>query len=236
MNVTASIHRHSAFFIAAFIPFAVIAFGYNFFIRELSSFVTVHHLHGVAMFGWLFLLLAQATLIRNGNRNLHRKLGKTSYAIVLFICLTTIILAHFSLTARGIGPIGNFIAALQFFLLLQFVLIYAMAIKNRRRPDIHARWMIGTIIPMIDPVFARIMTNILGLDLPVSLFTFIASDIILVTFIILDWKYHKRRDVFLPMLILCLATQVPVLALAGESAWNGLWSGFLTWFLGLPLS
>jgi hypothetical protein len=234
MDMTASIHRHSPFFFAAFIPFAIVAFGYNFFVGDLSRFVTVHHLHGVAMFAWLILLVAQASLIRMGSRALHAKLGKSSYALAPFIAVTTIVLAHHMFGTRA--PEGRILLALQLFMLLQFLIIYCNAIRYRKSPDIHARWIVGTIMPMIDPIFNRLMGYFLSLDIPAVVITFAATDMLIAGLMIWDWKVHGRKDVFLPMLAICLATQLPVLALTAASPWQDAWVIFSNWFLGLPLS
>lgn len=235
MSLTASIHRNGAFFFAAFIPFAIVVFGYNFFVRELSSFVTVHHIHAVAMFAWMFLLVAQASLIRAGNRDLHRKLGKTSYAIVPVIAISTILLAHHTFGERQGEQLGPLLLALQIFLLLQFLIIYFNAIRHRKSPDVHARWMVGTVMPMIDPIFARIIDNFFSTDIPSVFLTFGATNILILILISWDWKAHSRRDVFIPLLIICLATQIPILALIPSPGWFEVWSGFGDWFLGLPL-
>ena len=39
------------------------------------------HLHGLLMFAWMALLIAQAALIRAGHRALHRSLGRVSYGL-----------------------------------------------------------------------------------------------------------------------------------------------------------
>ncbi|NKB34458.1 MAG: hypothetical protein GKR91_15305 [Pseudomonadales bacterium] len=235
MSLTASIHRNGAYLFAAFIPFAIVAFGYNFFVRELSSFVTVHHLHGVAMFAWMFLLVAQASLIRMGNRELHRQLGKTSYVLMPFIAISTVMLAHHTYGERAGEQFGGFLLALQIFLLLQLLIIYGNAIRHRKSPDVHARWMVGTIMPMIDPIFARIIGNFISADIPSTLYTFGGTNLLIIGLIVWDWKAHSRRDVFVPLLIICLATQIPVLALFASAAWSEVWTGFGSWFLSLPL-
>jgi len=234
MNVTASLNRNSNFFFAAFIPFAIVAFGYNFFVRDMSTFVTVHHLHGIGMFAWLFLLVAQASLIRTGNRELHRKLGKSSYALVPFIAVSTILLAHYTFGTRAPG--GTRLVALQLFMLLQFLIIYTNAMRHRKTPDVHARWMIGTVLPMIDPIFARLIGRFLELGIPNIYVTFSATILLAASFVIWDWRAHRRKDVFLPMIIICLATQFPVLAIRFIEPWENIWITFTNWFLSLPLS
>jgi hypothetical protein len=133
------LQNNSVYFSAAFIPFSIIAFGYNFFLRDLSSFVTVHHLHGIAIFVWLFILVAQASPIRTKRKSLHRLLGKASYTSVPFIPVTTVLLSDYVFCARLGTPAGSLILALQLFLLLQLLIIYSCAIKYRKVSEVHGR-------------------------------------------------------------------------------------------------
>jgi hypothetical protein len=91
------------------------------------------------MFAWLFMLVAQAALIRTKQRSLHRMLGKASYASVSFIAVTTVLLTHYSLGSRLGTPLGGLVLPLQLFLLPQFLIIYGCAIKNRKVPEVHGR-------------------------------------------------------------------------------------------------
>jgi hypothetical protein len=240
MSSPISLQNNSVYFFAAFIPFAIVAFGYNFFIRDLSSFVTVHHLHGIAMFAWLFMLVAQASLIRTKRRSLHRVLGKASYALVPFISVTTVLLAHYAFGTRLDTPVGSLILALQLFLLLQFLIIYGCAIKYRKVPEVHGRWMLGTAMPMIDPIFNRLIMYTLAPIFPIFelagvFITFGATDLLIAALAYWDWNTNKRKDVFLPMLAICLATQLPILALLFIEPWQALWGEFGNWFINLPL-
>jgi uncharacterized membrane protein len=90
------------------------------------------HLHGLAMFGWMALLIAQAWLVRTRRLAAHRALGRVSYGLVPVIAVSTLLLAHYRM--RG----GLNVGLLYFFyvqvsLLAVFVASYALAIANRRR-------------------------------------------------------------------------------------------------------
>ena len=238
---TTTLQNNSVYFFVSLVPFATAAFGYNFFIRDLSSFVTMHHFHGIGMFAWLFMLVAQASLIRSNQRSVHRMLGKTSYVLVPFIAITTALLAHYSFGTRFDTPIGSFVVALQLFLLLQFLIIYGIGITKRKTPDVHGRWMIGTAMPMIDPIFNRLIMYTLAPVFPVFelagvFITFGATDLLISALAYWDWKTNSRKDVFLPMLFICVGTQIPILALFFIEPWQNVWSVFTNWFITLPLS
>jgi len=152
-----SLQKNSVYFSAAFIPFDIIAFGYNFFIRDLTSFITFHHFYGISMFVWLFILIVQASLIRAKRRNLHRVLGKAFYAPASFISVTIVLILHYAFGTQLDTTVDSLILALQLSLLLQFLIIYSCAIKDQKVSKVHECWTLGTAMPMEDPIFNRLI-------------------------------------------------------------------------------
>ena len=152
------------------------------------------------------------------------------------IILSTILLANLKLNVRGLTPDGLYIFSLQVFLLIQWVVPYTLALKNRKRPDVHARFMICTVFSMLDPIFARILFfNAFQADFSSGMFeyfTYSFVNLILLSLILWDWKSHRRRDVFLPMLPLVLATQIPSFFVVNSTIWHS----FASWYMQLPLS
>jgi hypothetical protein len=188
------------------------------------------------MFAWCGMLVAQSFLIRINQRSIHRTLGKLSYAVAPLVVMSTIFLANFKLNARELSDEGLYILGLQIFIVIVFTYFYAMGIKHRKRPDVHARWMICTAFTLLDPIFARIiMVNFYQVAIETGIvqwMTFTLTDVILITLVIKDWKSTGRRDVFLPALILMLVAQVAML-----TVWDtAIWRSFASWFAALPLT
>jgi hypothetical protein len=124
------------------------------------------HLHGVAMFAWMALLVSQATLIRMGMRPLHRMAGKISYVLVPVVVVSTALLAHYRLRQ---GPPSDellYFFCVQLGLMAAFVFSYAMAMKYRHVPAIHMRYMMGTALATVDPILARILAIYFGVNPP----------------------------------------------------------------------
>ncbi len=235
MNSTNAIHKHSYLFFCLIPVFAVIGFWPTYFAGAIRPISVLDHAHGLAMFGWCAMLITQALLIRNGARSTHRAVGKISYLLVPFIILSTLALANERINQRGLNMEGHYILMLQITMLSQFVIFYALAIKNRKRPDVHARYMICTALPMLDPIFARVLIfNFLTPEtLPLSqYFTYALTDLILVALVFMDWRSSKRKDVFLPMLGVLVVTQLPTFFVVGTPVW----AAFAAWYAGLPIS
>src|SRR5688572_1154325 len=124
------------------------------------------HLHGLAMFAWLLLLAAQAFLIRSGRRPLHRALGKVSYGLVPLIVASTLLLAHYRLRQGPPNAELLYFFCVQLGLMVAFVFAYAMAIRHRREPMLHMRYMLGTALAVVDPILARLLAIHLGVNPP----------------------------------------------------------------------
>jgi hypothetical protein len=126
-------------------------------IRPAETLTSWDHLHGAAMLGWCLLLIAQAFLIRTKHGSIHRRLGRVSFVWGPLVVMSTLVLAHYRLNTRGLTPDGLYLLAIQLFLLAQFVICYGFAIRHRRQRDRHARFMVCTALPLLDPIFARIL-------------------------------------------------------------------------------
>ena len=90
------------------------------------------------------MLISQAYLIRNGLKQTHRLVGKLSYALVPFIVIATVNLVHFRMKASA-GQLSNvslYFTALMLNAVVVFAILYGLAIYHRRRPPLHARYMV----------------------------------------------------------------------------------------------
>src|SRR6188768_2825231 len=112
MSVTALLHRHAVFHFCALLLATIPAFWPSYFFPPKVEADYHVHFHGIVMFLWVFLLVAQAGLIRAGRRDLHRLLGKASYALAPAILISTLLLMNYRLK-------GAINAELLYFLYLQ---------------------------------------------------------------------------------------------------------------------
>jgi len=236
VSFTKAIFGKSVFLLALIPLFAIWGFWVTYFTRPSGTVSVFEHLHGVAMFGWVLLLVLQSGLIRTNKRSIHRQTGKLAYVLGPWIVVSTIILANYRLNARGLTPEGLWIFGLQFFILIQYTVFLAMAIRHRKQPDVHARWMICTAFTLLDPIFARIIAvNFLQVPFESGLIQYITYsfiDLIVITLVLRDWKAERRQDVFLPALGLLLVTQIPIFFALNVPAWTS----FAAWFMNLPIS
>jgi hypothetical protein len=220
----------------------VLAFWPSYFSRLADQPSLHHHAHGFAMTAWLALLIAQASLMRSGNRALHRRLGLVSYGLVPIIVVVTLRFVHYTVReVPDLGDYGLFFLALVVFTLVTFVTLYALAMLYRAQPAVHARFMVSTLFPLFPPVtdrlLARFAPSVLGWVPRIGggeilqVAGFVIADAILVGLAIWDLQRNRRR-VFLVALAIVVAGQLAIM----NAHRFGPWQAFGPWFVGLPLT
>ena len=130
------------------------------------------HLHGVVFIGWMILLLVQSALVSAGNAKLHRALGTWGIAqgtatILIGLMMQLVASGRGYSAGRPAGTDGLYLGLLAF---LGFAVMFALAIANRTRPEIHRRMVLFAMLPVIPPGVNRFWANALGLDDPVPTF------------------------------------------------------------------
>jgi hypothetical protein len=121
----------------------------------------VVHLHGFTYFSWMVLLVAQASLVNVRNVALHRSLGMfgiaLAMAVIIMGALITILGASRSSGAAAHGIYLGITAV------TGFALLFTLAMRNTRRPDIHKRLILLAMLPLLPPGIHRLYMVPLGL-------------------------------------------------------------------------
>src|SRR5688500_12854588 len=132
----------------------------------------VVHLHGMVFISWMLLLLVQSALVCAGNVRLHRTLGIWGIAqgtatILIGLMMQLVASGRGYFAGRPAGTDGLYLGLLAF---LGFAVMFALAIRNRARPDIHRPLILFAMLPVIPPGVNRFWANALGLDDPIPTF------------------------------------------------------------------
>lgn len=235
--------RNSYLFFISFFAMTLWAFWSSYYNRLSGSNPLIIHFHGIAMTLWCLMLISQALLIRFNQFRIHRISGKLSYALVPAIIISGFSLAHH--TINDIDPVYDYyyyLVALMFNAIVAFALIYGLAIIYRKKPELHARFMISTVFPLFTPVTDRIIyknfdslvdlaPTLNGVPM-VPLFGFLTADLILIGLLLWDWFSNRKVGAFLSALLIVLIYQVSVLAFYKF----GFWKTFGDWIMAVPLS
>ncbi len=228
--------RTSGYFFAGLFGAALVAFWPSYLSKLPAGDVYVH-LHAVLMTLWCGLLIAQPLLIRGGRRPLHRALGRASYALVPPIVVASLLLANSRLRAldeEAFAREGRFVY-LPLAAIALFLASYVLAMVYRRRPALHARYMIATGLTLIDPVVARLLFFYfppLSHDLH---YQAIGYGLTLLVLALLIWRERGERAgrAAFPVAFALFALVYGLWFTLGQTP---LWQAAASWYRGLPLT
>lgn len=220
--------------VLALLVLAVMAFWPRYLASPATLGTPQMHFHVVTATLWFLLLATQPLLIRNRRPHVHRLLGYGSLVLAPLVVAAFVLAAHSQLATRseaGIWPIGRYILYLQLSLGAMFALVWALGMLFRKDRLIHARFMAGTALTFVDPVFARLLPQIEGVNN--NFVTAVLVDAILLALIWMERDARRGRWVFPVLLVLLVLQQLPLFFGLTES---GAWDAFSRWYLGLSLT
>lgn len=125
-----------------------------------SATAALHtHMHALLGTAWLLVLLAQPLLVRARRFAAHRALGRMGVLLGIAFVASSVVSAQrwiAGLDAQQFESEGFFL-----YMILGMALMFAAAlvlgIAWRRSPAVHGRFMACTLLPLLDPVLARIL-------------------------------------------------------------------------------
>lgn len=191
-------HRSAVFWFIGLLAIVVAGFWKTYFAVLFQGLDKTHHFHGIVMLLWVLLLINQAWLVRSRRFDIHRITGKISYALAPLVVISGIVVTLFNpgrLAAPAASQSG---VPFGLFLSLLFGVLYGLAIYYRKRPNLHARYMITTALVFLVPGLGRMLNNLqgpLGLSLPLHLVPY-APGLIGLLLIGADWRYGRIRAPF----------------------------------------
>lgn len=221
-------------YLIALLVIAILGFWPSYFAKFFdgtADFTQYIHAHATVMMLWVFALIAQPILIRKGQLSLHRLIGKVSYILFPLVIIAGALLAHHRAEFETNLARGLFIPFKDIIVLL---VAYGIAIYYRKDLAIHARGMIATAIPFLEPALVRF----LGWSLPESfpfnpyIWTVLIMDFILIGLIIRERKAKRGRWVFPLILGLYIIIQTIIFGRLDVPGW----SNIAEWFAALPLT
>lgn len=240
MKLERTLFQKSHFYFIGFFLLVLAAFWLTYFTKILDQENYRMHSHGISLIAWCLMLIVQPYLIVTKRNEWHKNIGKFSYVLVPLLIFTTLDLLKFRLLVTPVlGTMDYFFVALVVNALIAFVILYGLAIYNRKKSFIHARFMICTTLPMLTPATDRIIHIYFPSLVPylptiegnpiAPVVGFILADLILIGLIIWDWKSHSRWNVFPLALVVLLVYHYSVLNFYKFQFWKS----FSNWFADL---
>ncbi len=239
--LTRIVYRNAVVFFTVILLAAFWGFWPRYFSNLLGVTAYSIHMHGIALTLWLVMLVSQGYLIRTNYRALHRKIGKLSYGLAPAVFLSTLGSVHHRFQDAAATDGELLLLGLTLANTLLFGITAGLALYHRSESAIHARYMLCTPLPMLSPIFSRVLnfnfaSFVATLPLPivggqpyVPLLSILAADAILAMLSIWDWVAHKRLNVFPVMLAVFVAFHVSLFLIYDQPFWES----FFGWFSSL---
>lgn len=153
-----------------------------------SAVSMIDHIHVVFALLWIGLLIGQPLLIRFGRYKTHRRLGRISYLIFPMLILTCI-----QPIIRILKADHAMLAYLPISDSVLLILFYVLAIFYRKDTAKHMRYMIGTSLVFLGPIFGRIGPTIFNIHPKIANhINFAVLYVLLSTLIYLDKKTGRN--------------------------------------------
>jgi hypothetical protein len=194
---------------------------------DVSAMPILLHLHGAVFFAWFLLFWVQAKLIGTGDVRLHMSLGKASVLVSTAMIVLGYLVLRGALAKPGFSIAGMPAAPSAMFPftdMLNFIIVYGLALANRRVPAAHKRLMLLAGILIIDPAAARLVMSIGGLP-PVILLLELALFAALITYDVMTRRRpHWASMLGLGLFVLALVAKLTV-------AQTPVWASFVDAFL-----
>jgi hypothetical protein len=226
-------YRTTVWYFALLLLFAVGAFWPSYLAAPPFKRDFYHvHFHGLVMFAWFALLVSQAMLMRMGNRTAHRAIGRASYVLVPLIVVSTLLLSHLRAHETPAAEEVIYFLYVQLALIVFLVLCYGWAMLHRREPMLHGRYMAGTALAAVDPIFARLLYNHLGIEPPLlQVLTYGLVLAVLGALYLRERKKPAYARAWRIMLVTYAVLVLPTFLVTQTAAWRS----FVAWYGSLPL-
>lgn len=123
------------------------------------------HIHGLVMWSWMLLFAWQSWLASTGRMRRHRLFGMAGIALFTLAVWIGASVAIQQLDRQldaGAGDAARAFLAMPISLAVMMIVLFAAAIFNARRPDVHARLMLLVTLVALTPALARLTGDVLG--------------------------------------------------------------------------
>ena len=157
-------YRKAWIWVLALLALTFVAFWPGYF-SKLPAKKLAHHYHAASAVLWMLLAAAQSWTIHNDRIALHRKIGPAIFLLFPFFLIAGVWVIHVEAgtVARDFTSAeGKQLAQFGFFDPLAnfgFALLFYEGLRFRYKVHLHARYMLGTVMFVVAPVFWRLLEN-----------------------------------------------------------------------------
>lgn len=121
------------------------------------------HIHGAIFFSWTLFYLAQTLMVAQGKVRSHRSWGMAGISLATAMVFTVVLAAINSIKvadAIGMADQARRFSIVSLSAAVLFSALFALAIANVSRPEIHKRLLLLANIPLMQAALARVFMTL----------------------------------------------------------------------------
>jgi hypothetical protein len=237
---------HLSRWLLLLIPITFLGFYPSYFSQLSSPVPFIIHIHGGMMLVWLFLVIIQPTIIERKKFNIHRLLGRTSFALMPFIIFSGYLILRYSyqraLGGEAVGPPGYYpaeiplhIKAAEFVVIgsvywVWLIVYYVLGVSFKKKTIAHATFMLAAALTILGPAGDRLIGHIcdaMGWSFNALAENFVFG-VVLLVFTALFGLHAKRKVILWPTLTV-LTLQVFGIFFYYHMPFNPVWNSLAAW-------
>jgi hypothetical protein len=216
---------------------SVAAFWKPYFSHPASITEPYVHAHVFFVVLWMSALIAQPLLIRARRFDLHRAIGRASFALAPLVGGSALLLAHSRFSRMDEATLARSLFTLYLPLMSTtiFLVAYALALAFRRHRAAHAAFMLGTAFALVEPIAVRLIFFYTSAGEVHWIYDVIGITLVgttLTIMIVLSRNVPRARNAFVALLVLFGTFSAGWFTLARTDEW----ATFARWFVDLPLT
>lgn len=235
-------YRNAYLFVLALLVLTFVAF-WPSYLSKLPEAVVAHHWHAGSSVLWTLLAALQAWTIHHDRWTLHRTAGLAVFALFPLFLVAGVWVIHVETVTLAAGltdPDNLTLAQFGFFDPLAnvgFALLFWGGLRYRHKVQLHARYMLGTVMFVVAPVIWRLLRNyvpmlgeeVVSFDVPFALGNAAACAIALALY----WQAPRYGRPWLLIAGIVAAQAVLFLTVGKLPAWAPIFASVST--VNLPL-
>jgi hypothetical protein len=155
-------YRRAHFWLLLLFPLTALAFWPAYFSKLTTSSVAFH-VHGITASLWIAMLAFQSWSIHRGRNADHRLIGWSSLGLFPLFFGGGLLIIHsmaVKFTAQAdpfYSMFGARLAIIDVVASAGIAWLYVSGLRQRRRAQLHARYMIATVLFLLSPIIGRLL-------------------------------------------------------------------------------
>lgn len=223
--------RRSGWWTLALLALAVPAFWPGYFGKLGDDLPLAMHVHAAVATLWMALLVVQPFLVAKERRAWHRRVGAAAWVVAPLFVAAGLWLAR---VRFGGMPDAVFVEAGRFLWLplsmtVMYALMVTLALAYRHQTALHARFMLGSALAMVDPVGARLLDLAFGARLVSpwhQVMTFVVVDVVFLLMAIRPRLAPQHARPYAFAVAATVALQLGYFTVSRTDAWFAVASAF----------